>query len=297
MNKVRNMEDLSADILNDDFIRIFKPIFFVLRILGLLRVNIKHRYPTAPSTWYHVYSNTFWILNTFCVAYFLLRCENGFGSPYANSSLKLGALMNGINGVLLVFRNNIRRGNKIGQMYVKLQKMERYLNMKNSKSLNKQLERQSTFTIVSACFFSILWIILYKLLLMNSMCIPLMVIMITGVGLHTEMIEIYFIIKLITTRVNYINDVLRQDTPGTIEPINDGKLFYVMNSSENPVNEVPSELVSAIHCVFEALADFTELFQLSVSIYNLLRVLLFKFISIDRIIIFICSYFTSSVKS
>lgn len=266
MNKVRNIEDLSGDMLNDDFIRIFQPIFFVLRVLGFLRVNIKYRYPTAPSTWYHLYSNVFWILNTFCVAYFLLRCENGFGSPYADSSLKLGVLMNGINGLLIVCRNNLRRGNKMGQMYVKLQKIERYLNMKNSKSLNKQLERQSTFTMVSACFFTILWIVLYKTVFMKNMCIPLMMVMATGVGLHTEMVEVYFIIQLIITRINDINEVLRQETNELMNPIDDGKLFVLTNPCESPANEVPGELVPAIHCIFEALADFTELFQFSASI-------------------------------
>ena len=268
MNKVRNIEHLSADMLNDDFIRIFQPVFFALRFLGFLRVNIKYRFPTAPSTWYHFYSNIFWIFNTFCVVYFFLRCESGFGSPYADSCLKLGAIMNGINGVLLVFRNNLQRGNKVGQMYVKLQKIERYLNMKNSTSLNKQLERQSTLTIVSACSLTILCLILYKIFLIKNMCIPLMVIMTTGAGLHIEMVEVYLIIQLIATRVNYINEVLRRDTSRGKDPIdkstNDGNLFYVINPSENPEDEVPSELVSAMHCVFEVLADFTELFQLSV---------------------------------
>lgn len=270
MNKVRNIEDFSADILNEDFIRIFQPIFIMLRILGFLRVNIKYKYPSAPSIWYLLYSNIFWILNTVCIAYVFLRCESGYGSPYADSAFKLGVLMNGINGVLIVFRNTIHRGNKIGQMYVKLQRIERLLNMKNSKSLNKELEKQSTFTIMSGSFFTILWIVLCKTLIMKNMCIPLIIITITGVGLHFEMVESYFIIQLIITRVNYINDILRQETTCNNKPmkkpINSGNLFLLMKLFDHPVKEIPAQLVSAVHCIFEALADFTELHQLSVSI-------------------------------
>ncbi|KAF9805082.1 hypothetical protein SFRURICE_010265 [Spodoptera frugiperda] len=266
MNKIRNIEIVSADILNDDFIVIFQPIFFLLRILGFSRVNIKYRYPSEPSTWYHIYSNFFWILNTCCLVYFFTYCGNGFTSEYANSTLKFGVLVNGINGVLILCRNNLQRSNKICQMYVKLQKIERRLNMKNIKNVNKNIGQYSWFIVLGGCFLAFVWIVLFNTVFMRSPCPPLVMLISTGIGLLAEIAEVYFIIHLVISRVNYLNDILRQEVSEVNNPkkrANDGNLYFLMNSYESDNTSLSNEVVNATFCILDALSDFTELFQFS----------------------------------
>ncbi|XP_063892521.1 uncharacterized protein LOC135117356 [Helicoverpa armigera] len=282
----RNIEELSEDLFTDDFIRIFQPILFVLRALGLARVSIKYRYPTGTSKWYLLYSNVFWLLNALSAVYFFFHCGESFDSKYANSTLKFGVLNSGINGILVVFRNNLERNNKFGAMYVKLQKIERYLNMEDTKSINKQLRSQSTIVMVVAFFVTIFWIVLFKYLFMKSMCIPLIVNVVTSIGLQTEMAQIYFIIKFIVTRVYYINDILRQVTLLSIEPLtkpmDDGILFVVSNTLDQD-GELPGELVSGMHCIFQALSDFTGLFQFSL-FYFVCQILAWNLVTIHYLV-------------
>lgn len=311
MNKGNNIEALSADMLNDDFVRIFQPIFIVLRVLGLLRINIKYRYPTAPPALYHLYSNAFWILNTVCVIYYLMYCEKGFDSSYADSTLKFGVIMNGINGILIVCRNNIYRGNKISQMYVKLQKIERYLNMTNTESLNKQLTRRVIVVILCVCVLTTLRIIFFNVVFMKNTCLALIVTLSTGVGLHMELTQVYFIIYLLTIRVNNINNVLQQSDPTSIKPfrksVSDGKLFIIMNTSENADENPLGKVVSSMQCILEALSDLTELFQFSVR-YNQSTLVSFKFLFYscrtqitamfyEQIFCFICQIFAWNLVS
>lgn len=268
MRRNNNIESLSGDMLSDDFIRIFQPVFLILRVMGLLRVNIMFRYPTAPTILYQLYSIAFWLFNMACVAYYLLNCENVFESQYAKSTLKIGVIMNAINGTLLTFRNNSYKSNKMGQMFVKLQKIERCLKMKNSTSSNKQFSNQTSLLVWISGALSIFWLLILNGLFMQRTCAALLVTLFMGVAIHIEVAQGTFIIRLITVRVNYINNLLHEKSIATKKSLQNSlserKLFY-LNSAGMTENGTLGDLVPAMHCILDTLADFTELFQFSVS--------------------------------
>ncbi|XP_046978690.1 uncharacterized protein LOC124544262 [Vanessa cardui] len=50
-----HLEKLSADILDEDFKRIFKPIHLLQTVVGNLKVKIEHGFVTPPSKWYNLF--------------------------------------------------------------------------------------------------------------------------------------------------------------------------------------------------------------------------------------------------
>ncbi|KAH9641915.1 hypothetical protein HF086_011665 [Spodoptera exigua] len=171
-------------------------------------------------------------------------------------------------------------------MYVKLQKIERHLNMKNTKSVNKNIVKFSWFIVLGGCFLAFMWIVLFNTVFMRRTCLPLVMLISTGIGLLTEIAEVYFVIHLVISRVNYLNHVLRQEMLDVNDPRkkgNEGSVYFVMKSYDNQNSSLTSEVVTATYSILDALSDFTELFQFSL-FYFVCQILAWNLVSIHSLI-------------
>lgn len=263
-----NIEKVCANVLNDDFIKIFKPTFLMQRILGLLRVNVEYRYATSPTLAYNIYSIALWFVNTICLIDYILNnsCENSFDSKYIDSALKLGSILNGVNGLLLICRNNMHRRDDICQFYIKMQKIERYLHIRDTKSKNHSLY---TFTVVilsTVCILQTIFFSIFNVFFLKKMCPASLIILFTSMSTFVELIQIYVIIQFITIRLEYINSSLRQTTPDLNMPyVDHRKVFSLLTISES-TNDIPSfEVVRGFYCILDSLSDFRKHYQFSVS--------------------------------
>lgn len=271
MDKQNNIDALPADQLNNDFIQIFYPIHIIQRILGFLRIKIKYRYPTAPSISYIFYTHAVWIVNSVCIADYLFNnnCGNKNDSKYVDSILKLGVAMHGINSILIIWRNNMHSRNAICQLYVKLQNIDRCLNMKNSKQANRTLATFSLTITVGVCILYLVWLVLFNVLIIKKICLVTTITLVTSMGIYVEITHVYLLICFFIVRLNYVLHLLKQATLVLSHSVNirDNMDIFSLSSnfSENSCDKVALEVTCGMYALLDALWEFRKHYQFSVS--------------------------------
>ncbi|KAJ0179446.1 hypothetical protein K1T71_005158 [Dendrolimus kikuchii] len=256
----QNIENLTVDILDDDFVNIFKPILFVQRVMGTLRINIKHGFVTNTSLLYKIYSFLIWIVNTFAIIDYTQHCAKQFDVMIPFSPVRMGTLLYFAASAIVAWRNNIWSKERNCQLYVKLQKLERALRMKNAKTLNKKLALISFTINLLYIILLIIFIIIVNLLLLEKICLSTLLTLLSVLGCFYENCLSLIIMQFINVRVRYFNDVLRKEKCNTLD-------LFLPNFTGNVIEvceKIPDYLVSSMFYILEAQSDFMYLYQYSV---------------------------------
>lgn len=261
MEEYKNIENLTLDILDDEFINIFKPILFVQGVMGTLRVNIKHGFVMNTSFFYKVYSIILLIINAFAFVDYSQNCAKQFDKKASFSPITVGTLFNFAASGIVGLRNNILKKESNCQLYVKLQKLERELRMKNAKTLNKQLAMMSLASSIIFNILIIIFLIVLNLHLFENICPSSILIILCVLGCFYDIYLCIVILQFINVRIKYLNFVLRKGKYNALnihQPFNHALLEVI--------RKIPDHLVSSMFYILETLSDFMKLYQYSVSL-------------------------------
>ncbi|XP_059045691.1 uncharacterized protein LOC131841392 [Achroia grisella] len=234
MVKIINTENLFQDIIDEDFIKIFQPINTVQSFLGFNRVDIKLRFVTSKTKFWKFYSILLLLINLLCFYDIVLNYEFNFTAFSSSIFFKLGITFHQILTIVIMWRNNFLNNNINSQLYVKLQNVDRVLNMHNQNSLNRK------FSLLS--FISLCLILIFEFLLS------------------------FLIMLIIDSRVVYINKLLENVTKmkqksDKKEPRIKEKVTQMSDDLKIIDEEMRNVLVFGVHNILDALTDFIKLFQ------------------------------------
>ncbi|XP_045533995.1 uncharacterized protein LOC123721025 [Papilio machaon] len=143
-----SVDKLSMDILDDDFVQIFKPIHMMQYLLGTMQVKIKYGFVTTTSYGYDVFCIVVWLIHIMSLFIFIVYCDSSTDSILTDFYLKLGHTLNGLI-IATVTIKNFCNGNSSSQLYVKLQKIDRelYATRNNIKRILLLLEVKKKISI------------------------------------------------------------------------------------------------------------------------------------------------------
>lgn len=260
MGQSKNIDKISQDILNDDFIRIFKPILFVQYLFGICGVDIKLKYVTPPTKLYMTYHFVIWMLNLIASGDCIVHCKSIYDSISTDIPLKIGILLNGIINTFLAWQTVVQNGKKSSEMYVTLQKIDRGLNLKHSKKLNAYLFKISVAGTTIAVILIVLWMSIFNTYIIKGFHLSAYVLILIGASDYLDFCLYFIILYYVRLRAKYINDVLRNNA----NPKNMEKPHIIRMNVIVDKEIVPEELIRGMYCVLDSFAKVMDGFQLRV---------------------------------
>ncbi|XP_063530689.1 uncharacterized protein LOC134741727 [Cydia strobilella] len=259
----QTMEKLSSDILEDDFIKIFEPIHGIQYLAGFHRVKIEHKYVTAPSLYYQIYSSIVWAVIIIAVVYFELNCEielEGISNVYTFQISQFIIVM--INAVI-AFRNNFCDGSLNSQIYVKLQKIDRVVKMHDAANYNRKMYLVSALLaiVVPVCWG--IGIYTFNSTCMRTVCPALYFVQVSNVASYMENLLAATILLFLAKRLNYVNIALEKEA----NRLRDANISLAACQYHREKEQDQDKLVVAIHYILDSWADCIRLFQFQVRKY------------------------------
>lgn len=265
---VKRVDALSADILDEDFIKVFQPLHFTQTLLGFQRVKIDYKFVTATSVYYKFYSSAVYVINVLCLIFKLTHCQNMLRSEVIESQLENVLILNGFFNTIIAWKNNFYDDNLNSQIYVKLQRIDRELKLRNSKRLNGRHAILS-FTLTSTNIIGCVgWITTIYVIMARRFCIALIVTMFFAVSNCNEMALVFHMIIFLIIRISYVNNVLKKHLSSRPAHITKSPFWTGKVAKKSSVNGL-QELVYGVHGIIEALGDIATLFQFPVCTYLL----------------------------
>ncbi|XP_063823310.1 uncharacterized protein LOC135073173 [Ostrinia nubilalis] len=262
----KKVDALSADILDENFLKVFEPLHFVQTILGFHRVKIAYRFVTESSINYKFYSCILWTIHSISLIV-NLNCSSILGSAKIDVLLRLSLAINGVFNTFIAWQNNFCNEELNSKLYVKLQKIDRELKMSNAVLFNKRLTVLSylvTFAGTLACFT---WTITCSIVVAQQICYSTLLIMAMSIANCYEIFLLWIILLFLIIRVTHVNNILRaklslytSDTPTEYNK----KELWTVNSYEKSENSKYQELVYSVYSILDTLADVTKLFRFPV---------------------------------
>lgn len=200
-------EFLSKDILNENFIRIFNPLFRFQWLLGSCRVDARDRFVTPPTIYQKMYTILI-IAFTIVLVILALKTTREYDDKhmvlYYLSLLTI--IINEAFYILNVIHIRFFNNDSNRRLYIKMQELDRVMNIENNKVLNAMLHSAHwvTITILFVIFSIIFTFVQYlgPFLFMGA-----------GVVVHilTLALEISFcsnIILYFLIRIRFINSII-----------------------------------------------------------------------------------------
>nr|WCC58027.1 gustatory receptor 42 [Papilio xuthus] len=229
MTKI-SVDNLSMDYLDDDFVQIFKPIHLMQYLLGTLQVKIKYGFVTTTTYGYDIFSIFVWLIHIMSLFIFIFYCESSTDSILTDFYLKMGHILNGII-IAMVTIKNFCNGNSSSQLYVKLQKIDTDLGIKNSIKLNKRMSVLSTVFVGIFVICSVLWSIVLYLYVMNNKvsCSIVFIVELPILGNYMDIILIFFHMYFIVIRFECFITILKDKINRHIFTFKTAGTFHVMN--------------------------------------------------------------------
>ncbi|XP_063636081.1 uncharacterized protein LOC134806684 [Cydia splendana] len=251
------MEKLSSDILEDEFIKIFEPIHGVQYLAGFHRVKIEHKYVTAPSIYYQIYSSVVWALNIIAVVYFELYCEiklEGISKVY---TLQICEFIFVMSNAVIAFRNNFCDGTLNSQIYVKLQKIDRVVKMPAAVNCNRKMYLLSALlaVVIPVCWCICVYAL--NITSMRSVCPALFFVQFSTMPSYMENILAATILLFLAKRLNYVNVTLEKEA----KRLRHANISLAASQYYREREQDQDQLVLAIHYILDSWADCIRLFQ------------------------------------
>lgn len=246
------------DILDDEFIDIFKPIFYFLTIFGMRGVTIKDKFATPASILNKAYCITFLLVNISCVVYSFRFCTSRYSDMTSDLPYKAGVVLNASINAFTAVRSVFHCGFTTSQLYVKLQRIERVLKMRDAKNSNKILAR--TTAVVSVFFLLVLLVFIISFnRVIDGFCPTAYGASAINSMNHVQMLLIIIILSFLLQRARYLNETLLQKEDM------EKYMTYFKSSDWHPKERVSDEMLHGLYCILDSFFDFMDVFQPSVS--------------------------------
>ncbi|XP_060800887.1 uncharacterized protein LOC132901875 [Amyelois transitella] len=258
----RKSDNLFQDMLDDDFIKIFKPVHTMQKCLGFQRVQVKHNFVTSVSTQSQLYAGALIFFNIIFVADVVINCETTLKTSSADETLKLCLILNAIVTNLAICTNNFSNGNLNSMIYVKLQKLDRQLIMENKRLVNRKIASLSLFLTTLGVTTALVWITVLNIVTMKMFYPSIIFAIITSMGNYLEILLCILMLLYLIKRVDFLNKVLQasmKKRPKLLSNLND--LATVTSGADG----FRIDVVIAMHNILDIISDFIKLFQFHVS--------------------------------
>nr|WCC57853.1 gustatory receptor 42 [Papilio machaon] len=259
-----SVDKLSMDILDDDFVQIFKPIHMMQYLLGTMQVKIKYGFVTTTSYGYDVFCIVVWLIHIMSLFTFIVYCESSTDSILTDFYLKLGHTLNGLI-IATVTIKNFCNGNSSSQLYVKLQKIDRELCIKNLIKLNKRTSVISTVFVGMFVICSVLWSILLYFYVMNSKvsCAVVFIVELPILSNYMDIILIFFQMYFIVIRFGCVVTILEENFHKHICASKNTETFFVLNETYSD-EKMWNRLTVTLRNVINVLDDLIAVHQFTI---------------------------------
>lgn len=258
MKNPNKSDKVFEDILDDNFVNVFRSNFYIQSFFGTLGINIKYKFVTPPTKQYKVYSVIFWLFNLACVAYSVTYCGTKFNSLSTDIPIKIGVVINVITNATMAWKSAFT-GETKSQIYVKLQRIERILKIKDASRMNAKRHRISVFMCITAVILIAMWLVVLNKYLISNFCPCASVSSVACTASYFIIFHICSVIRFISDRVQYVNDAL------TNVKVNGTKVGIVYSTTGTVLGKnnlrVGKELVYGMSCILESFADTMDEFQ------------------------------------
>lgn len=255
------LEKLSADIIDDDFAKVFYGLHLLQGLTGRLNVQIKNGFATAPSRLYISVMAAIWATALLFLIGFTLQCEPVEGSILIEVYFKIGLIIN----LFLVFQiiaQDLKK-NSSSQFYVRLQKIDRDLHFGDGKRCNEKLAKYVMPISIILLSFALSWMFVFNVYCMKSFCAYATIIFWPLAANILDMTIVAFIIHFITIRVNYINISLGEIKGRSRNENRHEELL--LDEKSCCLDEILwNNLLAGMNCVLTVMAEFIDLYQYKV---------------------------------
>ncbi|XP_068628068.1 uncharacterized protein [Battus philenor] len=260
----KSLDKLSEDILDEDFVNIFRPMHFIQYIIGALQVKIQYGYITTSSYGYNVFSIFIWLTNILSMFVFVAHCESSANSMLTDFYLKLSHVLNGLILLIISIRSS-NKGNLNSEIYVKLQKIDRDLNMKNIMKINKKAYIFSTTFVSVTVLLGVIWSIILNLYIVEDFCPVAFIVQLPVLGTYMDMSLIFFKLYFIVIRCNHINTVLKETLRKRSSGFeNDKGPLFVSIENNDVDNKLWSCLIITMEDIITVLEDLINIYQFTI---------------------------------
>lgn len=264
MKPPTSSEYLSKDILEEEFIKVFTIYHWIQKIIGVCRVDVRDRFITAPTIPQKIYSIICFTFIIF-VSYLGFRTYTDILSPklcYLVLSegilLLLCCLFNAIHVRFLNNDDNVA-------FYIKMQEVDRIMNIQHCKPINTILCRMIMFTIVAINGTTVL--LLFLTLLVRKVYVFAFLTIVLSYG--NFMLEIAYCSNLIAyfiMRVQFINEIINnhiqaQSIKIYATPNSSIKIFALQSH-----NFVTSDTDIYLRIIFECFYKYQDLYRFQVNL-------------------------------
>lgn len=207
------MEELTRDILDDDFVEIFRWSKYVQYIMGFERADIRDRFVTPPKKGYIIYCFLLWvILVPLSTIYFMftskLRKYKVLTITEVNNMPYYYLLVN-IVCVVLYYKNHFNKSYLNCKLFVKLQKIDRDLKF-DLRMKNKKLSILANFFAVYNATAGVFWVsFMYRVYEINGNHLFTIFVHVTANTYGAEAFIFLYILKYLCVRMEYIVQILK----------------------------------------------------------------------------------------
>ncbi|XP_053600180.1 uncharacterized protein LOC128669396 [Plodia interpunctella] len=259
----RKADNLFRDMLDDDFIQVFHLNHIVQRCLGFGRVNMKYNFVTEVSTMSRLYASAIIFLHSLSIVNVVINCETSLTTKFTNESLKLCLIFNGSITSIVIWRNNFSKGNANSMLYVKLQKLDRHLNMGDRRTSNRKITLFSFITTILSVILGLVWILVLNLVSMKQFCPTTFFAIFPTFGIYAEMYLCIHIMLFLMKRVDFVNrwlQVLIQKKPKM--PCNTSNSWFTSDFHVDDRQRI--DIILAMHYILDVVSDLVKLFQFQI---------------------------------
>lgn len=206
-------EELNKSILDDDFIKIFKPLIYVQTILGSVRVNIRHKFVSPPlwsQTVYSVLLLTFSLYSHYYMTYCYFLEDMNIRTEILNT---LQACIGVLLGILVMIVNNFVNRDSNTELFLMLQEIDRELKVigkgRHNRKINVFVILGTTIIIINHLSLVVVWVPF-----MHSI-LPTMLLPVSALSFFIEDFETLLFITVLlymNERVIYIKKLIDFNT-------------------------------------------------------------------------------------
>lgn len=259
------LEKLTADILDDDFVDIFRPIQYVHILFGCLRVQMKDGFATSPSKLIALYTTTVWLAHVFIQYHHYTQCRFADGTFFNETHFKFAYIdINGMEMPLVIYEKFFTDEKRNCDLYVKLQKIDRLLNMDDRKKKNVYLAKNIVYIIWFCLTLATVITIIFNINFFQYFCFPGLVVTWGPLISYFNGILIMVILYYISVRVDFVTKKLEDINRINCE--NNLKNNYPQNGrlleSSNSFDDITwNGLLKSVHYIVSVISDFIYLYE------------------------------------
>lgn len=199
------LEHLNSDIVEDEFIRIFKPIHLTQEILCSIRVKIKHKFISVCSI-KQILLTLITLVYTLISVFFLVEYSEIFNnkdiSQHIVTCIQSSTTM--IMYIMLMLSNKFMNTKQNSKMYVTMQKIDRILKMNNIEKLYKYQFMLNSLMIIISFSYIFIYLSISTTVYKTKVLISIILSTIPGVVDELECLNFFSVLYFLVVRVKVV---------------------------------------------------------------------------------------------